>query len=103
MHIISRAPFDEAAKRYPNDALALIDIYKSLKRSNFRHPDEMKKIFSSLDRMKYRSRWWVIDVGGNNLRIIFYADFDAGRLFIKHIVSHATYDKLMKKYREQPE
>ena len=74
MHIISRAPFDEAAKRYPNDALALIDIYKSLKHSTFRHPDEMKKTFSSLDRMKYRSRWWVINVGGNNLRILFYAD-----------------------------
>ena len=103
MHIISRAPFDEAAKRYPNDAQALIDIYKSLKRSTFRHPDEMKKTFSRLDRMKYRSRWWVIDLGGNNLRIVFYADFDAGRLFIKHISSHATYDKLMKKYREQPE
>lgn len=103
MHIISRAPFDEAAKRYPNDALALIDIYKTLKRSDFRHPEEMKGTFASLDKMKYRRHWWVIDVGGNNLRVMFYADFDAGRLFIKHIVSHATYDKLIKKYREQPE
>jgi len=34
---------------------------------------------------------------------VFYADFDAGRLFIKHIVAHSAYDKLIKKYREQSE
>lgn len=103
MHIISRAPFDEAAKRFPNDAQALADVYKTLKRLRFATPEEMKKVYATLDRMKYRERWWVIDVGGNNLRIVFYADFDAGRLFIKHIVAHSAYDKLIKKYREQSE
>ncbi len=53
--------------------------------------------------MKYREKWWVIDVGGNSLRIMFYADFDRGKIFIKHIVTHAEYDKLVKKYRESKE
>ncbi|MGK9174903.1 type II toxin-antitoxin system HigB family toxin [Yokenella regensburgei] len=95
MHIISRAPFDEAARRYPNEAQALTDIYKTLKRLRFTTPDEMRKVYAPLDRMKYRERWWVMDVGGNSLRIMFYADFESGRLFIKHIVSHASYDKLI--------
>ncbi|MFH4210200.1 type II toxin-antitoxin system HigB family toxin, partial [Acinetobacter baumannii] len=34
-------------------------------------PDELKRYFTSLDRMKYREKWWVIDIGGNNLRMMF--------------------------------
>ncbi|MGO4611648.1 type II toxin-antitoxin system HigB family toxin [Variovorax sp. 2RAF20] len=37
------------------------------------------------------------------MRIMFYADFDRGKIFIKHIVTHAEYDKLVKKYRESKE
>ncbi|GKJ80568.1 hypothetical protein NUKP33_44450 [Klebsiella variicola] len=32
MHVISRAPFDEAARHYPNDAAAIDDTYRVLKR-----------------------------------------------------------------------
>lgn len=103
MHVVSRAPFDEATRKYPNDAGSLDDIYRSLKRVTFKSPDEMREIFSSLDRMKYREKWWVIDVGGKNLRVMFFADFERGKIFIKHISSHAEYDKLIKQYRENKE
>lgn len=62
-------------------------------------PDELKALFPSLDRMKYKEKWWVIDVGGNHLRILFFASFETQKVFIKHIVSHAEYDKLMQHYR----
>ncbi|ERT13192.1 type II toxin-antitoxin system HigB family toxin [Photorhabdus temperata] len=67
----------------------------------------IKKVFSeanhSLDRMKYREKWWVIDVGGNNLRVMFFADFERGKIFIKHISTHAEYDKLTDYYRRNKE
>ncbi|MEN4586991.1 type II toxin-antitoxin system HigB family toxin [Pantoea agglomerans] len=103
MHIISRGPFREAAIIYPNNASALDAAYLVLRDENFATPDALKIRFQSLDRMKYREKWWVIDVGGNSLRIMFYADFDRGKIFIKHIVTHAEYDKLVKKYRESKE
>jgi len=53
--------------------------------------------------MKYRAKWWVINVGGNNLRVMFFADFIAQRIFIKHVVTHAEYDKWVKHYRENKE
>jgi len=53
--------------------------------------------------MKYRAKWWVINIGGNNLRMMFFADFIAQRIFIKHIVTHAAYDKWVKYYRENKE
>ncbi|PRD16561.1 type II toxin-antitoxin system HigB family toxin [Pantoea coffeiphila] len=100
MHVVSRAPFDEAVKQFPNDRIALEDTYRFLKRLVAKTPDEMKKYFASLDRMKYRDKWWVIDIGGNNLRIMFFADFERGKIFIKHISTHADYDRLTKYYRE---
>lgn len=100
MHVVSRALFDEAVKQFPNDRIALEDTYRFLKRLVAKTPDEMKKYFASLDRMKYRDKWWVIDIGGNNLRIMFFADFERGKIFIKHISTHAEYDRLTKYYRE---
>jgi len=103
MHIITERVFAEAAALYPNDAQALDEVLKTLKRARFTSPDDMRKVFSSLDRMKYRDKWWVIDVGGKNLRIMFYANYVNGRIFVKHITTHAEYDKLVKYYREHKE
>ena len=99
MHVISRDPFNQASKRFPNSAQALSDVYRTLKRDSYQTPDELKKVFPSLDRMKYREKWWVIDISGNALRMMFFADFDRGKIFVKHITTHAEYDKLTDHYR----
>jgi len=103
MHIISRKIFLEAAIKFPACAAALDATYRMLNGGEFADPEELKSFFPSLDRMKYRAKWWVIDVGGNNLRVMFFADFVAKRIFIKHIVTHAEYDRLVKHYRENKE
>ena len=66
MHVVSRAPFDTAARHFPNQSLALDDLYRVLKKEHYPSPDDMRKRFPSLDRMKYREKWWVIDVGGEH-------------------------------------
>ena len=103
MHVISRKVFVEATLSYPNDAAALDATYRTLIGNDFSDPNALKAWFPSLDRMKYRAKWWVINIGGNNLRMMFFADFIAQRIFIKHIVTHAAYDKWVKYYRENKE
>jgi mRNA interferase HigB len=103
MHIISREAFNEAAKHYPNEASSLDTIYKTLRRGTFNTPEELKNLFPSLDRMKYKAKWWVIDVGGSHLRILFFASFDTQKIFVKQIVTHAEYDRLMQQYRRNQE
>lgn len=103
MHVVSRIPFDTATRQFPNQAAALESVYRTLKKDNYTSPDDMKKRFASLDRMKYREKWWVIDVGGGNLRVMFFADFERGKIFIKHITTHAEYDKLTDFYRRTKE
>lgn len=100
MHVISRNPFNVAARLYPQAASALTLLYRQLCKHDFATPEELKRLYPSLDRMKYRNKWWVIDLQGNHIWVLFFADFERGKIFIKHICSHAEYDKLIKKYRE---
>lgn len=60
-------------------------------------------MFPSLDNFKYRNKWWVLDVGDNNLRVIAYINFVSKRFYVKHITIHADYDKLTHYYRENKE
>ena len=98
MHVISRKPFKDAAIQYPNQADALDRAYKVLKSGHFNQTEDLRNIFPSLDNFKYKDKWWVIDIGGNHLRLIAFIEFKDNRLFVKHIVTHAEYDKLCKHY-----
>lgn len=100
MHVISKRPFNDAAKKYPNDRDALLNMYKVLSSTAFKSPEELRGVYATLDNFKYKDRWWVLDVGGNNLRVLAFIQFVNQRIYIKHIVSHAEYDKLIASYRK---
>ncbi|AVF33744.1 type II toxin-antitoxin system HigB family toxin [Rahnella sikkimica] len=99
MHVIAKEAFDQAIRLHPNDKTALLATYRALKESDYPTPEHLKSVFPSLDNFRYRPKWWVINVGGNNLRLIAYINFVNKRLYIKHIVTHGVYDQLNKHYR----
>ena len=101
MHIISRQPFAAAARIHPNQRQALMDFYRILSPPSmqFRDPDTMRQWCPSLDNFVYRDRWWVINIGGNHLRLIAAIDFEKGFMYVKHILTHAEYDEITDKYR----
>ncbi|MCH8492593.1 MAG: type II toxin-antitoxin system HigB family toxin [Idiomarina sp.] len=99
MHVISRKPFADAMKKYPNDANAIATVYRILKLGSFTNPEQLRAVFKSLDNFKYRDKWWVIDIGGNNLRLLAFIEFKHQRLYVKHIITHAEYEELCRKYR----
>jgi len=98
MHVISKRPFKDASKRHPNQNQALSDLYQTLSKGTFSSPDEMRKALPSLDNFKYKDKWWILDVGGNNLRLIAFIQFIQNRIYVKYIASHAEYDKICKRY-----
>lgn len=103
MHVISKEPFDEAARRYPNDSLVIKALYRLVREKDFSSPAELRTVMPSFDNFKYRNKWWVLDVGGNNLRVIAYINFINKRFYVGHIATHAEYDKLTRDYRENKE
>lgn len=100
MHVISIKPFQEAAEKYPNHSNAIMDVYRVLRKANFNSPEEMRKIFPSLDNFKYKDKWWIINIGGNNLRLMAFIQFVQNRMYVKHILTHSEYDKLCERYRK---
>ena len=32
----------------------------------------------------YKDKWWVIDIGGNNLRLLAFIEFRDNRMYVKH-------------------
>ncbi len=100
MNVISKRPFLDAARKYPNERPALLNMFKVLRKTDFNTPDELKAVFPSLDNFKYKDKWWVLDVGGNTLRVLAYIQFVNKRFYVKYIVDHAEYDKLTNTYRK---
>jgi len=73
-------------------------MFKLLRKVKPKTPEEMRESIPTLDNFKHRDKWWVIDVGGNNLRLIAIIKFVHQKVLIKHIVTHAEYDKLCQRY-----
>jgi len=99
MRVVSQRRCRDAAAHYPSDGAALMRVSKALNDGRFITPDVLKVTFPSLDRFKYRDKWWVIDIGGNNLRLVAHISFESQELFVKHIVNHKEYDRLTDHYR----
>ena len=100
MRIISKNAFKEATKEYPTDAVAIMDLHDRLKATNFDTPEELMSAVTGVDNFKHKGHWYVIDIAGNNLRLIAYISFVKHKLYVKYIVSHAEYDKInAKAYR----
>jgi mRNA interferase HigB len=75
-----------------------LKTYSVLKKVECSTPEELKNIFSSLDNFKYKDKWYVIDVAGNNIRLMAFIEFRTGKMFVKHIINHSNFDKLCEKH-----
>lgn len=80
-----------------------MNTYTTLRNGRFETPEQLRQVFPSLDNFKYRDKWWVIDIGGNNLRMIAFIEFRDNRMYVKYICSHPEYDRLTDKYRRNKE
>lgn len=94
MHVLSKLPFNIAADRHPEHAEEIIDAWKTLRSYDATTPEELRVLFPSLDNMKYVKNAWVIDIGGNDLRLLGKIYFDKNRMYVKGIYTHKEYDKI---------
>ncbi|MCL1080201.1 type II toxin-antitoxin system HigB family toxin [Parashewanella spongiae] len=100
MHVVKKEAFETAKILHPKYAKAIDDTYKVLDKSKPKNPDELKKLFPSLDNFKYVDKWYVIDIGGKKLRLIAFITFlGDGHFYVRHICTHAEYDKIVDEYR----
>lgn len=90
MHVISRKRLKEAAQRHAELGAPLDVWYRIAKRSDWRNPDDVQKAFPSADGV---GKYTVFNVKGNSYRLITEINYRSGRLFVRHVLTHAEYDK----------
>jgi mRNA interferase HigB len=96
MDIVKPNYFDLAVMQYPNEKAGLDRCRRILKMLCPTQFADLQKVFGvrGIDLFKPRAahHWVVIDVGGNNLRVIGGVNYERQKFYVKHIFTHADYD-----------
>jgi mRNA interferase HigB len=89
MHIISKKKLREFWERYPKAKSPLEAWYQVVKRAEWERFADLRKLFNTADLV---GRFVVFDIGGNKYRLIAAIHFNRGKLFVRHVLTHAEYD-----------
>ena len=90
VHIISRKRLLEAANVH-RDLFAPLDIwYRIAKKAEWKSLTDVRRVFPSADGV---GKYTVFNIKGNSFRLIVEINYITGRLYIRHVLTHAAYDK----------
>lgn len=97
MHVISLKMLRDFWHRYPAVESVLRQWHTIVAHTDFRDFEHIKEFFNSAD---YVPPYVVFDVAGNNYRVVVVVHFRAKRIYVREVMTHATYDKWCKLYRK---
>jgi len=90
LHIISRKKLKETATRH-GDLEAPLDVwFRIAKKASWQSLTEVRRTFSSADLVE---RWTVFNIKGNRYRLITEINYRFQRVYIRHVLTHAEYDR----------
>ena len=64
--------------------------YAIVEKTDFAPFAELRRVFPSADKV---GKWVVFNIGGNKYRLIAAVHFNRRKLYIRHILTHAAYDR----------
>ena len=87
---MSRKKLLEATERY-HDLSAALDVwYRIAKKAEWSSLADVRQIFASADAV---GKYTVFNIKGNSYRLIVEINYRSGRIFVRHVLTHAAYDK----------
>lgn len=90
MNTISYKKIREFVRLYPESESPLHAWYKVAKKASWRNIVETRKDYPHADLV---GRYGVFNIAGNNYRLIAEIHFESQLVLIRHILTHAEYDK----------
>ncbi|HEY9873333.1 MAG TPA: type II toxin-antitoxin system HigB family toxin [Candidatus Obscuribacterales bacterium] len=90
MRVISRSRLTEFWEKHPNAETSLRTWYKLTSLAQWQNSVELRKDFPSANQVCNLTKF---DIGGNNYRLITLVDYRYQKVFIRHVLTHAEYDK----------
>lgn len=90
MHVISRKKLKEAVARHSDLEVPLDAWFRIAKKAEWKNLADVRKTFSSADAV---GKWTVFNVKGNRYRLITEINYAFDRIYIRHVLTHAEYDR----------
>lgn len=95
MHIITRKRLIEFGDTHADADGELREWERIVRAKRYTTPASVKVDFPSVDFLrKYRA---VFNIRRNACRLVVEMRFDLGRAFVRHVVTHSDYERLIKR------
>jgi mRNA interferase HigB len=90
LHVISRKRLLEAAEKHSELAPPLDAWYRIAKKAAWRNLVEVRRQLPTADAA---GKFTVFNIKGNGYRLMTEINYRTGRIFIRHVLTHAEYLK----------
>jgi mRNA interferase HigB len=90
MHIISEKKLREFWERRPDAEEPLRAWIRVTHRADWKSFAEVRSAYTHADMVGH---FVVFNIGGNRYRLIAAIHFNRGRVYIRHVLTHAEYDR----------
>jgi mRNA interferase HigB len=89
MHIISKKKLREFWEKHPKAQSSLEEWYQVARHAEWGSFADVRKTFNTADQV---GKFTVFNIGGNKYRLIAVIHFNRGKLYVRHVLTHAEYD-----------
>lgn len=90
MHVISKKKLREFWEKHPRAKSPLENWYQIAKAAEWESFADVRAAFNTADAV---GKFVVFDIGGNKYRLIAAIHYNRGKLFVRHVLTHAEYDE----------
>jgi mRNA interferase HigB len=90
MHVISKKRLREFWEERPRAQAPLEAWYQVTKNAEWKTFADVHETFNTADQV---GKFTVFDIGGNKFRLIAVIHFNRGKVFVRHVLTHAEYDE----------
>ena len=95
MNVITRKRIRDFIEKHPDAGTALDQWYRTARKARWESPQDVRIIFPHADAVRVASGniVTVFNVGGNKYRLVTAIHYNAQRVYVLRLLTHAEYDK----------
>jgi mRNA interferase HigB len=90
MHVISKKKLRTFWATHPDARSPLEQWFRVAKRADWSEFSEVRAVFRAADQV---GAYTVFNIGGNKYRLIAEISYKRGKVFLRHVLSHADYSR----------
>lgn len=90
MHVITRRKLLKAAEEHAELGEPLDVWYRMAKKAAWKNLMDVRRVFPTADAV---GEFTVFNIKGNAYRLITEINYQTGRIFLRHVLTHAEYSK----------